>query len=67
VSGVSGVTLKFDGSSISVASLSPQANWVYEIANNGPRTIEIKFFNVATGSDREFHATVEGGRIKVET
>ncbi len=50
-----------------MASVSPQANWVYEIATNGPRTVEIKFFNVATGSDREFHATVEGGRIKVET
>jgi hypothetical protein len=67
VSGVSGVTLQFDGSSINVASLSPQANWVYEIATNGPRSVEIKFFNVATGSDREFHATVDGGRIKVET
>lgn len=67
VSGVSGVTLQFDGSSINVASLSPQANWVYEIAKNGPRSVEIKFFNVATGSDREFHATVDGGRIKVET
>ena len=67
VSGVSGVSLQFDGSSISVASVSPQANWVYEIATNGPRTVEIKFFNVATGSDREFHATVEGGQIKVET
>jgi hypothetical protein len=67
VSGVAGVSLQFDGSSISVASVSPQANWVYEVATNGPRTVEIKFFNVATGSDREFHATVDGGRIKVET
>jgi len=67
VSGVAGVSLRFDGSSISVASVSPQANWVYEVATNGPRTVEIKFFNVATGSDREFHATVEGGRITVET
>ncbi len=47
--------------------MSPQANWVYQIASNGPRTVEIKFFNVANGSDREFHATVENGRIKVET
>lgn len=67
VSGVSGVTLQFDGSSISVASLSPQTNWVYTIEKNGPRTVEIKFFNVATGSDREFHATVESGHINVET
>ncbi len=67
VSGVSGVSLQFDGSSISVASLSPQTNWVYTIEKNGPRAVEIKFFNVATGSDREFHATVEGGHINVET
>ncbi len=49
-----------------MASVTPEPNWVYEIARNGPRTVEIKFFNVATGRDREFHATVEGGRIKVE-
>jgi hypothetical protein len=67
VSGVSAVSLQFDGSSISVASLSPQANWVYEIEKNGPRSVEIKFFNVVTGADREFHATVEGGGVKVET
>lgn len=67
VSGVSEVSLQFDGSSISVASLSPQTNWVYTIEKNGPRTVEIKFFNVATGSDREFHATVESGHINVET
>ena len=66
VSGTANLTLQFDGSSIYVASLTPQTNWVYEIAKNGPRSIEIKFFNVATGRDREFHATVEGGRIKVE-
>ena len=67
MSGVAAVSLRFDGSSISVASVSPQANWLYEVATNGPRTVEIKFFNVATGGDREFHATVEGGRITVET
>ncbi len=67
VSGVSDVSLQFDGASIYVASLTPQSKWVYEIAKNGPRTVEIKFFNVDTGRDREFHATVEGGRIKVET
>ncbi len=67
VSGAAGVSLQFDGSSISVASVTPQSKWVYEIAKNGPRTVEIKFFNVDTGRDREFHATVEGGRIKVET
>jgi hypothetical protein len=67
VSGVSEVSLQFDGSSIHVASLTPQSKWVYEIEKNGPRTVEIKFFNVDTGRDREFHAKVESGRIKVET
>ena len=67
LSGVANLSLQFDGSSISVASLTPQANWVYEIAKNGPRNVEVKFFNVATGRDREFHATVEGGRVRVES
>lgn len=67
VSGAADVSLQFDGSSIQVASLTPQPKWVYEIEKNGPRTVEIKFFNVDTGRDREFHAKVEGGRIKVET
>jgi hypothetical protein len=67
LSGVSDVSLRFDGSSIRVQSLTPQSKWVYEIEKNGPRTVEIKFFNVDTGRDREFHATVEGGRIKVES
>jgi hypothetical protein len=60
------VVLQFDGSSISVASVTRQANWVSQVDKNGPRTVEIKFFNTATGRDEEFHATVEGGRIKVE-
>ena len=66
VSGAAEVSLQFDGSSIYVASLTPQPKWVYEIEKNGPRTVEIKFFNVDTGRDREFHATVDGGRVKVE-
>ncbi len=66
VSGAASVGLQFDGSSIYVSSLVPEANWVYEIETNGPRSVEIKFFNVATGRDREFHAAVENGRIKVE-
>ena len=60
------VVLQFDGSSIYVASLARQPNWVAQIDKNGPRTVEIKFFNTATQQDQEFHATVEGGRIKVE-
>ncbi len=60
------VVLQFDGSSIYVASVNRQANWVSQVDKNGPRTVEIKFFNTATQRDEEFHATVENGRIKVE-
>ena len=60
------VVLQFDGSSISVASVNRQANWVSQVDKNGPRSGEIKFFNTATQQDEEFHATVENGRIKVE-
>ena len=67
LSGVSDVSLQFDGSSIYVVSLTPQPKWVYEVEKNGPRSVEVKFFNVDTGRDREFHATVEGGRIEVES
>jgi hypothetical protein len=60
------VVLQFDGSSIYVASVARQTNWVSEVEKNGPRSVEIKFFNTATQQDEEFHATVENGRIKVE-
>jgi hypothetical protein len=60
------VVLQFDGSSIYVASINRQPNWVAQIDQNGPRTIEIKFFNTATQQSAEWHATVESGRIKVE-
>jgi hypothetical protein len=60
------VVLQFDGSSIYVASVTRQPNWVSQVDINGPRAVEIKFFNTATQQDEEFHATVESGRIKVE-
>lgn len=59
------VTLRFDGSSVMVWSVAPQANWVYQIDVNGPRSVEVKFFNVKTQAEAEFHAQVEGGRITV--
>jgi hypothetical protein len=59
------VTLRFDGSSVTVWSVSAQANWVYQIDVNGPRSVEVKFFNVQTHAEAEFHAQVEGGRIKL--
>ena len=61
------MTLRSDGTSIQVASVAPQANWVYQVSVNGPRTVEVKFYNTATGADREFHAAVNNGRITVET
>jgi chitodextrinase len=61
------VTLRFDGTSIQVASVAPQANWVYQVSANGPRSVEVKFYNTATGADREFHAAVSNARITVET
>lgn len=67
VSGIGSVGLQFDGSRIFVASVSPERNWVYEIDRNGPRSVEVKFFNVATEREGEFHAELEGGRIKVES
>lgn len=67
VSGSGLVSLQFDGSSIYVASVTPEANWVFDIEKNGPRSVEVKFFNVATEREGEFHAALEGGRIKVET
>jgi len=66
VSNSATVVLQSDGSSIAVASVTPQADWVFEIEKNGPRSVEIKFFNVVTKRDGEFHASLEGGRIKVE-
>jgi hypothetical protein len=60
------VVLQFDGSSIHVASVARQPNWVSQVDQNGPRSVEIKFFNTATQQDEEFHATVENGRIEVE-
>jgi hypothetical protein len=60
------VVLQFDGSSIYVSSVARQPNWVSQIDSNGPRTVEIKFFNTVTHSEAEFHATVDGGRIQVE-
>jgi hypothetical protein len=60
------VVLQFDGSSIYVSSVARQPNWVSQIDSNGPRTVEVKFFNTVTHDEAEFHATVEGGRIQVE-
>jgi len=60
------VVLQFDGSNIYVNSITPEPNWVFQVEKNGPRSVEVKFFNVVTKRDSEFHAKVDGGRIQVE-
>ncbi len=60
------VVLQYDGSAIYVSAVNLESNWVFEVEKNGPRSVEIKFFNVVTKRDSEFHASLEGGRIKVE-
>jgi hypothetical protein len=44
----------------------PDSGWVYQVEQNGPSTVKLKFFNTVTQQDREWKATVEGGRIQVE-
>ncbi len=67
VSGVAEIYLAFvDGRDISVYSVVRQTNWVHQVDKNGPRSVEVKFFNVVTEQEAEFHAQVDGGSIKVE-
>jgi hypothetical protein len=68
VSGVAEIYLAFvDGREISVYSVVRQSNWVHQVDKNGPRSVEVKFFNVVTEQEAEFHAQVDGGSIKVES
>lgn len=68
VSGVAEVYLSFvDDREIGVYSVIREPNWVYQVDKDGPRSIEVKFFNVVTEKEAEFHAEVEGGTIKVES
>ena len=64
--GSGSVVLQYDGSAIYVAAVNTRPDWVYDVEKNGPRSVEIKFFNVVTKRDVEFHASLEDGRIKVE-
>ncbi len=56
-----------DNKEISVYSVVRGDGWVYEIDKNGPRSVEVKFFNTVTEREAEFHAEIENGRIKVES
>ena len=58
--------LAHQGGSISLYGFYPNSGWVHEVERNGPGTVKLKFFNVQTERDREWKATVDGGRIKVE-
>ena len=67
VPNVGDVVLEFtDENSITVSSVAPSADWVFEVERDGPRSVEVKFFNARTHDEAEFHAEVEGSRIKVE-
>jgi hypothetical protein len=67
VPNVGNVVLAFsDQSTITLSSVAPNASWVYEVERNGPRSIEVKFFNVQTHNEADFHAEIEGSHIKVE-
>ena len=64
---VGDVVLAFtDENTVTLWSVAPRANWVYEVERDGPRSVEVKFFNLRTHQEAEFHAEVEGSRIKVE-
>ena len=64
---VGDVVLAFsDASAIAVWSVAPNANWVSEVERDGPRAVEVKFFNVRTHAEAKFQAELEGTRIKVE-
>lgn len=67
VSGIASVTVWFDGSSLGVDSVITQPDWVSSIDSNGPRAVEIKFFNVHTHAEGELHAAVEDGRVRFES
>jgi hypothetical protein len=67
VSGIAAVTLRFDGSSITVSSIAALTNWVYKVDINGPGSVEIQFFNARTQQEGEFHAALSNGRITVES
>jgi hypothetical protein len=61
------VVLAFsDASAIAVWSVAPNANWVSKVEHDGPRAVEVKFFNVRTGAEAKFQAELDGTRIKVE-
>ena len=65
--GVAEIYLTFtDGREISVYSVIRETNWVHQVDKNGPDKIEVKFFNVVTEQEAEFHAELENGSIKVE-
>jgi len=67
VNGVGLIYLESRNGAIAVWSVTPSANWVFQIDRNGPGTVEVKFFNVVTEREAQFHAELDGGRIKVES
>jgi hypothetical protein len=56
-----------DGTQLTVYSVVRGTDWVHQVDRDGPRSVEIKFFNVVTEREAEFHAELENGRVKVES
>lgn len=68
VDDVAQITLESSGGTLAVSSVTTTSpEWVYEIDKNGPHSVEIKFFNLVSEREAEFHAEFDGGRIKVES
>lgn len=52
--------------SLRMASLDVGEGWTYRVEANGPRAVELKFYNTTTGRDAEWKATLEDEGIVVE-
>jgi hypothetical protein len=65
-SGAGDIVIAFTGSEISLYGFYPNANWVSQTEQNGPRTVKLEFFNTATEREGEWKAQIEGGHIQVE-
>lgn len=67
VNNVGHVVLTYtNGSAIEVYGVYAGTGWVYDVEQNGPEKVKIKFFNIQTENEAEWTAKIENGRIKVE-
>ncbi len=67
VNNVGHVVLTYtNGSAIELYGVYAGTGWVYDVEQNGPEKVKIKFFNIQTENEAEWTAKIENGRIKVE-